>query len=226
MATADSIVSELSGWAGGFFEGSALVVVGIIVFFVVFGLIYFFFIYRRKFDILVKVLSERASDQRVIWDKAAILTDRKTKKKYFRLWTLRYELPVPPFRVLQNTNKGDYLEIWRKSQDEFCYITSPTIDKTSVIRSDGRIYPIAQTKQRHFEADLEWTARRREETKALLNPTIIWMTLMQYAPQIVSSVFLLIILYIFMDRLPGLIDQLTKLATTLNTQYGASGSLG
>jgi len=226
MAVTDDISSTIGGMFGNVFKVSTVVLVGILIFFLILGMVYYFFIYRRKFDIKVKILSERANDQRVVFDTAAILTDRKTKKKYFKLLSLGYELPVPPFNVLQSTNKGDYLELWRKSQDEFCFITSPNIDRQTVIRSDGKIYPVAQTKQRHFEADLEWTARRREETKDLLNPNSLLMTLLQYAPQIVSTVFLLIILWMFMDRLPPLISQLTELAKTLNTQYGASGSLG
>jgi len=57
--------------------GGALLVIGILV-----GVGYYMFMYRRKFDIIVKIVSERSGDRnRIIFDKAAILTDRKTKAK-------------------------------------------------------------------------------------------------------------------------------------------------
>lgn len=217
---AEGINEIVSTWGSNLVSGSAWVIIGLAVFFGVLGLMYYVFFYRKRFNIFVKINSQRAGDAKTIWDYAAILT--KNKKKYFKLLKMGIEIEVPPFKVMQATNKGDYLELWRKSEDEFVFISPARLDKEWVVRADGKSYPMGQTKQRHFESDLEWIARRREETKKILDPETIWMKLLEFAPQIVSSVFLFIILWIFMEKLPPLISQLTELAKTLNGIYGTT----
>ena len=90
---------------------------------------WWFFIYKKKFDIEVKILSNRSDEKhKVIIDKAAILSDWKEKTPYFRVWGLKRDFPVPKYDVLQSTNKGDYVEIYRKSEEEFYFLTPSKID--------------------------------------------------------------------------------------------------
>ena len=107
------LVSKITG--GVLWGGIALLTICVLVF-----LGYYFIVYRKRFDIKVKVISERSEDRnQIIFDKAAILYDRKNKSKYFRIWGLKLDLPVPKFNILQSTNTGDYLEIFRTSEDDF-----------------------------------------------------------------------------------------------------------
>ena len=104
----------------------------------------FYVRYRKKYDIFVKIRSERSEDKhKVNFDNAAIISDPKTKSKYFKLKNQRVELPVPPFNVLQTSSKGDYIELWRKSEDEYVYLTPPVIDKEFYMRADGKLYPMS-----------------------------------------------------------------------------------
>lgn len=221
MAGTDSVNEVLSNIFSGAAGFSANILIGFVVIVVVAGLLFYFLIYRRKYDILVKVTSERAEDNRIFFDKGAIIKDKKGNK-YFRLLATRVELPVPPFKVLTSTNRGDLLELWRKSEDEFVFLTKANIDKTKVIRADGKLYPIASTEQKHIEGDIYWMTKRREDNKKLLDPESLLMKLLTWAPQILSSIFLLIILFIFMDKLPTLVNELVELTRELRQLKGVA----
>jgi len=100
------------------------------------GVMWYFIVYRRKFDILVKIISERAQDKdSIIFDKAAILKERKTGTKYFKLWSLKIELPTPPFNILQRTSKGDYLELRRTAEDKWYFLYPPQISKEYIMKA-------------------------------------------------------------------------------------------
>ena len=74
-------------------------------------LMWWFLVYKKKFNIEVKITSRRAKDENsVFFDKAAILKDRATGSKYFSLWKTKVKLPLPPFNILQRTDAGDYIE--------------------------------------------------------------------------------------------------------------------
>ncbi len=185
---------------------AALVGLGIII-----GIIYYFAIYRKKFDIKVKINSERANEPYIVWDKAAILYDRATKSKYFRLLHTRVELVAPPFRIIQSTNKGDYMELLRKSEDDFVFLTPPRIDKKTIIRMDGKAYPVARMKQRQIEGDLYWMVKRKQEDKSWISPEGLFTKILQMLPTLIPAVFMLIILFIFIDRLPDILGSLANL---------------
>lgn len=189
------------------------IVIGVFVLFVVLGILYYFIYYRKRYDILVKVISERAKDPSVYFDKAAIITERKTGKKYFRLLKTKCELAIPPFKILTSTNKGDYLEIWRKSEDEFIFLTYPTYDKIEYIGLDGKVYPTSRLIHKNIESDINFIIERKTKNKKLINPESVLMKLLEYAPQIISSMFIIIILYIFLDKLPIILDSLNSLLT-------------
>lgn len=220
MADVGGRIDDLvGGLFGGVLDISVIVVVAVIAVAFILGVVYYFFVYRRKFDIRVKIFSERAQDPKIYFDKAAILKDKKDNK-FFKLWKTKVELEVPPFTVMESTNEGDYLELWRKSEDEFVFLTSPKIDKTKLIKADGKTYTVARTSQTAVESDLYWTSKRREDNKKLLDPESMLMKLLAWAPQIVSSVFLLIILWVLMDKLPELFTQAVELTKELRSLKG------
>lgn len=196
--------------------------IAFIIFITVFGLIWFFVIYRRKFDIKVKIVSERAGDKdAVIWDKAAILTDRKDKTKYFRLWGLKFDLPVPKFNVLQSTSEGDYLEILRKSEEDFYFLTPSLVDKTKIIRADGRLYAMADQIQKQIDPDVAyWMTKRKQFNKKMFNVDSLLGKLIEFAPIIIISFIQLFVLYILLDKLPAVLSELSRLTSELKTLKG------
>ena len=143
---ANDLVGQVAGQLGGKMFSSILWLgTALIVGLFVVGLMYYFLIYRRKFDIRVKVISERAGDKnKVFFDKAAIITERQSKTKFFRIWGLKVDLPVPKFNVIQSVGEGrgvvDYLELYRKSEEDFYFLTPSKISGTQIIKADGKLH--------------------------------------------------------------------------------------
>ncbi len=217
------IMSEVSGqfvdriFSGIIWFGVAVLLIGIIGF-----LIYFFLIYKKKFNIQVKVTSERANERdRIIFDKAAILVDRKDKSKFFRIWGLKLDLPAPKFNVLQATNKGDYLELYRTSEDTIYYLTPSVIDKTKVIKGDGKVYLLASQKNKQIDPDMAfWGTRRMMENKSMFDTESLLMKILPFLPQILGGMFMIFILYILLDHLPGILAQLSDLVREMRVMQG------
>lgn len=223
MAAIDNFTNLLSGFFSGFSSSTVKIFAGVAVFAIVLALVYRFWYYNKQFNILCKIISHRASDPKIYFENAAILKDRKTGDKYLRLKYYKVDLTVPPYNILESTNWGDYLEILRKSEDEFVFLTKPKIDKEFFVRKDGKVYPMASTIQKNIEADTYWIAKRREQNKKFLDPEHILMKLLAWAPQIISSTFMLIILWIFMDRLPEIVGQLSELVREMRALSGGAG---
>jgi len=216
-------VSEIAGnLFGGIFSGGIWVIILILIIGIIGGIMYYFLVYRRKFDILVKITSERASDPKVFFDTAAILYDGKDKTKYFKLLSLNVQLPAPPFKIIEHTNKGDYLELYRKSEDSFAYLTKPKIDKEWIIKTDGKAYPLARETRREIESNFYWIAKRIQEDRRWIKPETLLWKILEWAPVLVSSAFMLIILFIFMEKLPEILSQLSDLTNGLNNLKAVS----
>ncbi len=210
--TAGSILSKI--FSGIIWFGLALLIIGIVG-----GLMWYFLYYKRKFDIRVLIKSDRSQDKyKIIEDFGAILSDPKTKTKFLRLWNTKFDLPVPPFQILQATNKGDLVELWRKSEDEFVYLLPGTINKKYVVRQDGTKYPVAQTEQIQLEGDIAyWNVKRKGTHKKLFDREHILMKLLPFIPQLLGGVFIIFILYILLDGLPAILSQLGSLIEELRT---------
>jgi len=210
MADPSNIISQVGGkfmekiFSGILWFGIIILIAGVVGF-----LGWWFFVYKRKFNIKVKVTSERAGDRnRIIFDKAAILRDRKDKTMYFRLWTLKLDLPAPKFNVLQSTTAGDYLELYRTSENRIYYLTPSVIDKKQIVKSDGKLYPIASQKNLQVNPDMDfWAARRMKENKGMFDTDSVFMKLLPYLPAIVGGVVTIFILYILMAHLPEILNQ-------------------
>ena len=202
---------------GGIF-GSILTfsLVGIVIG-VVMGVGFYYLWWKRKFDIFVEIRSDRSQDPSIYFDKAAILYDRKDKNKYLRLLDTKIDLPVPSFKILSKTNKGDHLKIWRKSEDEFIYLTPGKIDKDRVVRSNGKLIRIAEINQKQVEGDIAyWNVKRKDKNKKLFDTESLLLKFLPYFPLLMGGTFMIFLLYIMFDSLPGLINQLTELTKALN----------
>jgi len=196
-----------------------LVIVGAIGF-----MMWWFLIYRKKFNIDVKITSERAGDKDfIILDKAALRVDRETKAKYYRLWGAKVDLPIPRFSVLQNAGKHDYLELYRKGEDEFYFLTPPIINKLQIIKSDGQLIPMAERTQKMMETDVEyWNIKRKTFNKKMFDRDSILSKILEYAPLIIISGIMLFVAYIFMDKLPGVLEALERVAAQIAKANQAS----
>ncbi len=223
MAT-DSAVTQVGGQiVGKIFSGIIWIGVTLIVIITVGSIMWYFLYYKRKFDIRVLMKSDRAGEKyKIIEDKAAILVDRKNRSKFFRLFDSRIDLPVPPFQVLQATNKGDLIELWRKSEDEIIFLTPPVINKQYVVRQDGSLFPVAEREQKQVEGDIAfWNVKRKDRNKGMFDTESLLMKILPWLPQIIGGMLMIFMLYILMDSMPQILNQLTELTKELQTLKGA-----
>jgi len=210
-------------FSGLLWFGIAIIFIGIIGF-----LGWWFLIYKKKFNITVKITSERAKDRnRIIFDKAAILRDRTDRSMFFRIWGMKLDLPAPKFNVLQSTSEGDYLELYRTSENRIYYLTPSIIDKKKIIQADGKVYAIASQKNLQMNPDMDfWAARRVLENKKFFDTESIFMKLLPYIAAILGGVITIFILYILLDHLPGILSQLTELVREMKSLKGADVTTG
>jgi hypothetical protein len=185
---------------------------------------WWFLVYKKKFDISVKITSERAEDKSsIFFDKAAILVDKKSGGKFLRLWDLKYEIPAPKFNIFQITNRGDYLELCRTAENKFYYLTPPKINKKYVLKSDGKYYLMADQSKLMVDTNDEfWRAKRKEQNKGMFSTESILMKLLPYLPAIIGGVITIFILYVLMSHLPGILAALSDLVSKLNIAQGVS----
>jgi len=224
-----NILGEVSGkLVDQLFSGIIWFGVAIILLFVVGGLFYYYFVYKRKFDIKVKIISDRANDKhKIIFDKAAILKERKSGVKYFRIWGLKVELTIPGFNVLQNSNEGDYLELYRPSEDVFYFLTPARIIKTHVIKSDGKKYLITSQEHDMMDTDISyWNIKRKTDNKKMFSTESLIMKLLPYLGVILGGVIMIFMLYILLDHLPGILSELKNLVTEMKSLKAASVKTG
>lgn len=213
---------------GKIFEGILWFGIAIVIITVLIFVMWFFLVYKRKFNIDVKIISKRAGDKNnILFDKAAILRDRKTQTKYFSLWNTRAKLPVPDFNILQKTDKGDYIELFRSGEDNFYYLLPPKIDRKYLIKDGGRIVPMSNQSSKMIDPDLAfWAIKRKSMNKGMFDPEKLWMKILPYIPHIVSGVLIIFILWILMSHLPAILSELRDLAETLRSTTGAVVTTG
>jgi len=199
-------------------SGAVWIVGGLVAGSAIAFLMYWFLIYKRKFDIEIKIISQRAGNRNnIIFDRAAILTERKTGKRFFRLWKFKLDLPVPKFEVLQRAGNTDYLEIYQKSDEDFFFLTPARIDKTKIIKSDGKLIPFAEQEHKLMDTDIAyWNVKRKVTNKGIFSKDKVWMKVLELAPQILSIIALIFILWIFLDKLPPILSQLQGVAAEIN----------
>ncbi len=211
----DQIGNITSGLFGGTFTIVIWIIIGFFIIVIGGGAVWYFFNFRKKFDIIVKIISKRSGDNRIYFDKGAILRDKKKNTDYLKLWNSKIELELPKFNVMHQTNKGDYLEILRESERGFRFLTPPKIDEKYLLKSNGKLYPIAKLKQFQIENDLTWILERQKTNKKLINPEGILALLLQNAPHIISMAFSFFMLWIIFRFAPQMLDSLAQLVKEL-----------
>lgn len=153
---------------------------------------------------------------RLIFDKAALMRDKKDRTLYFRIKDEKVDLSVPNFDVLQPSNKGMVLKIWQKSALEYFFLLPGKINKEFIIRSDGKKTPIAEVEQYQLEGDdISWMIDRMKRNQNWLSPEHWAMKLLQYLPSIINMVLALFIVWIVLDKIPILVTKLTELASAV-----------
>ena len=167
---------------------------------------------------MVKIISRRSGDDRVYFDKGAILHDKKKNTRYIKLWNSKIELELPKFKIMHNTNKGDYLELLRESEQGFRFLTPPKISDKYLLKYDGKLYPIADLKQYQIENDLTWILERQKTNKKIINPESFIMKLLEFAPQIISMAFSFIILWVVFRFAPELLAGMKELLAELKSE--------
>lgn len=223
-----NVISEFGGKLfGNIVTGSITAVVVLAILGVVGYTIWYFVWYKKKFDILVKVTSDRSGESATYFDWAAILNDSKNKTKFIRLLKSRVDLPVPPFNVLQSTNMGNYAEIHRTTEDTYYWLTHPVISKKWLVRvPTGKIFPFAKSRQMHLEQDIYWILKRKEQNKALIDPEGIWTKLIQMLPILIPAFIMLLLFWIFFDKMPEMFKTAIEFIREFRTQAAVEVATG
>lgn len=215
MAVADTF----DGVLGGFFSGTLgvilVILIGLGAFFIAGGAFYYFYSYRRKYDITAKIISVRHGENKIYFDKAAIINDKKNKMSFLKLQKSKLEIELPRFDIFYHTNKGDYVELLRKSERNIRFLSPPKIDREWIIKKDGKLYPVANLIHREIENDLSWIVDREKKNKAVIDPESFLLKLLAYAPQIISAVMSFMILYMVLRYAPDLLNSMKNFAQTI-----------
>lgn len=215
MAVSDSLGSITNDLFSGTLGILLIIILVILGFAAGGGLFYYFRIYRKKYDITVKVISRRAGEDKVYFDKAAIINDKKNATSFLRLQKSKLEIELPRFDIFYHTNKGDYVEILRKSDRDIRFITPPKIDKEYVYKKDGKLYRVSDLLQREIENDISWIINREKQNKSIINPESILMKLLMYMPQIISGVLSFMVLWMVLRYAPELLAAMEGFAKTI-----------
>lgn len=228
------MVNPLAAAGSGLFGSALTGVLSLIGFLLIAGAIVgaaMYVRYLRQFDIKAEIISTRANiggvDQyKIIFDKAGLIYSNQDKIWYFRVKGMKVDLPSPPFNVLIPTDKGNMVKIWQKSAEEFVFLLPDAIDKSIIIRQDGKYYPTANLVVKQVEGDVSyWNIMRKQKNKKLFDPD---STIMKLLPFIVP--LLMFVLVIFMtwmviknfDVLSGVADSLKQTAQILKGSTAAT----
>ena len=205
--------------------------IGLLVLGAMGGLVWYRYIYVRKFDIVVKVTSQRSEGgNHLFFDKAAILYDKKTKTEYLRFWSMKAELPVPNFNIFQKTDKGDYLEVLRTTTNHIVFLTAPKFEKAYLLNMDGKKIMFIDQQVVQIDPSTDyWNVKRKDQNRKNFITSTLLQQIMPHIPIIIASAFILIILTVILNSLPQLqqlISELTKLTTELAESQTASITTG
>jgi len=125
-------------------------------------------------------------------------------------------LELPKFNIFYHTNKGDYVEVYRKSERDFYFLTPARVDKEFYVKSDGKLAAFSSVKQKQIENDISWIIARQKTNKKLVDPESLLMKLLQFTPHIISGVISMMILWIVIRYIPDVLGSLRQLAETIS----------
>lgn len=207
--TGEALTGVLDGIFGGTFKVVMWSVLAVAVIGIAGAFVYYYFFYLKRFDITVRVISERGDDKhKMYFDKGGIFRDKKKNTDYLKLYKLGVELEVPKFNIMHSTNKGDYIELFRESERGFRFLTPPRVSKNYYIGNDGKKWPMRDLKQYQIENSLSWVLERQKTNKKLINPEGLLLKLLEHAPQIISMAFSFIILWIVFKYAPQMLSEM------------------
>lgn len=228
MAATDNLISNVgAGIAEKVFSGLLWFGIGIIIICALGFTMWYFLFYKKKFDIKVHLISERAGKENVeIFDKAAILKDKKEGTPYLRIWDLKRDFPVPKFDVMRKIYDGrgavDYLELYRKGENEFYFLLPPIIDNRRIIKGDGTSCLLADQKQLMMDPQMAfWAVKRKTLNKKMIDTEGLFFKLLPYFGILMGGIILIFILYILLDHLPGILSQLRELVVEMRSMQRA-----
>ena len=220
---ADNLISSVgTGVVEKIFGGILWFGIALVIILALGFTMWYFLLYKKKFDIRVKLMSERANGEVVeIIDKAAILKDFKEKIPYLKVWGLKMDFPIPKYDVMRKVYDGrsviDYLEIYRKGENEFYFLLPPKINNRQIVKSDGQIQLIAEQTQLMMDPEMAfWATKRKTLNKKLLNTENLIFKLLPYIGILLGGAIMIFILYILLDHLPGILSELGRLVSEMN----------
>lgn len=214
------VQGQITSVFSGLISGGAMMVFWIflvvICLSIIGGIVWYFGIYRRNFDIMVKIISKRSGENREIFDKAGIFHDKKNNTRYLRLLKTRIELELPKFDIMRHTNWGDYVEVLRVSERGFRFLTPPIIDKDYFINVDGRKTPMAEMKHRQIEMDITFILEREKRNKKIIDPEGLFIKILDHLPSIMSGIMSLFIIYFMFKYAPQWLDSMKQFVDSIN----------
>ena len=215
-----------SSMFGNIFSSTFIVLAIIIIFGIVVG-VAFYVRYIRQFNIQVMILSTRSGgissleNNKIIFDKGAVLHDKQNNQYYFRLYDMKVDLPVPPFDVLQMSNKGNLLKVWQKSNDEFIYLLPDKIDKEIIMRSDGKKLvptPVGSLTTKQVEGDISyWNTIRKRQNRKMFDSESMIMKLLPYIIPVLMFMLVIFMTWMVIKKF----DVLSQAATALENAANA-----
>ena len=115
-------------------------------------------------------------------------------------------------KVYDGKNALDYLEIYRKGENEFYFLLPPTINNKKIIKSDGKLYSLAQQDQLMMDPEMAfWATKRKTLNKKMINTEGLFFKLLPYLGILLGGVIMIFLLYILLDHLPGILSELRNL---------------
>jgi hypothetical protein len=211
---AEQVTGQISGVLGNLFSGSVTVLFWIFLIVIIMGgvggIIWYFWVYRRKFDIEVKIFSQRHGEDREFYDKGAVLFDREANTRYLRLLETKIDLELPKFNVFRKTNRGDYLELRRTGERTFNFLTPPKIDSEYYVNSEGKKFNFAKAKQRVIESDITWILNRERKNKNIITPEGVLKVLLEHLPHVMTVIFFIFAMWMIFRYAPEFMNAMSN----------------
>jgi len=223
MASEDVFGTVASGLGDKIFSSILYFGIAIIIIFVLGGTMWYFLLYKKKFDIKIKVMSERSSGNNVeMFDKGGILTDRSNGSTYLRVWGLKRDFIVPQYDIMRKVYSDgkelDYIEIYRRGENEFYFLMKPKIDKTRIVRASGNTYTLAEQSQTMVDPEMAfWAVKRKTQNKKMIDTDSLVLKLLPHLPAIFGGVLMIFLSYVVMDNFPAILSELRSLVSEMRS---------
>lgn len=205
------------------------IILGLLIFAAVIIGVAFYVRWIRQFNIFVEILSSRSAGvsglatHKLIYDKAAIIYEKKDKCWYFRILKMKVDLPVPPFDVLQNSTRGNVLKLWQKSNEEFIFMLPDILDQQFIRTYDGKVIPLATLKIKQVEGDVAyWNQLRKRQHRKLFDTESLLMKILPYLIPVLMFMLVIFLTWIVLSKFEILRDVANSLQETAKIIRGTT----